>query len=544
MRRRLIMILRLLTTCLILQGSCLLADDWIYTVRPGDNLWNLAEQHLTSFKYVKQLQQLNGVQNPYHLPPGKKIRIPLAWTTRQSASARIVSLHGKVIVKRGNSQKILQAAPDLQLFVGDAILSEVDSFVTIEFSDGSRLRLQENSSIRLNDLKIFGNVGLIKTAVELNYGRVESVVPENPRSNSRFSIKTPSAISSVRGTEFRVGVLQDNATASEVLTGALKVSGEKQAVNVDKGYGSVTLRGMPPLLPVRLLPAPDLSTTPALLERLPLIIPVGAIAGAQAYRAQIAKDSEFQHMLTEFVTTTLPFREGDLPDGNYWLRVRAIDKSGLEGYDAIKAVTINARPEPPFVITPQPDTILLGERPVLKWAAHSAASRYLVEISRESNFLPPLLFSDEVAETSLQLQNDLTPGNYFWRIASVVAAEEGTGPFSDSMKFRVPVPGPSLEKLEVDKSSITFSWRIATEGQKFHVQLARDKEFSQILLDQETADAFITLPRPQGGKYFLRTRTIETDGFEGPYGAAQSIDIPHATPYWLIILLLPLLVLL
>lgn len=65
------MILRLLTTCLILQGSCLLADDWIYTVRPGDNLWNLAEQHLISFKYVKQLQQLNGVQNPYHLPPGK-----------------------------------------------------------------------------------------------------------------------------------------------------------------------------------------------------------------------------------------------------------------------------------------------------------------------------------------------------------------------------------------------------------------------------------------------------------------------------------------
>lgn len=129
----------------------------------------------------------------------------------------------------------MQAAPDLQLFVGDAILSEVDSFVTIEFSDGSRLRLQENSSIRLNNLKILGNAGLIKTAVELNYGRVESVVPENPRSNSRFSIKTPSAISSVRGTKFRVGVLQDNATASEVLTGALKVSGENRPSMLTRG---------------------------------------------------------------------------------------------------------------------------------------------------------------------------------------------------------------------------------------------------------------------------------------------------------------------
>lgn len=544
MRRRVVMVLRLLITCLLLQGSCLLADDWVYTVRPGDNLWNLAERHLKSFKYIRQLQQLNGVQDPYHIPPGKKIRIPLEWTIRQSTSARIANLHGKAVVKRGNSQRILQAEPDLQLFVGDEIQSEADSFVTIEFTDGSRLRVQESSCIRLYDLKIFGDLGLINTAVELKYGRVENIVPKNSESDSRFRIKTPSAISSVRGTEFRVGVLQEGAiTASEVLTGALQVSGEQQTVNVDKGQGSVTSQGMPPLPPVKLLSAPDLSMTPELFEQLPLIIPVKAVSGAQAYRAQIARDAEFEHMLTEFTTTTLPFREGNLPDGNYWLRVRAIDISSLEGYDAVKAFTLNARPEPPFVITPQPGSILPGEQPVLKWATQSAASHYLVNISRESEFLSPLIFSGEVVENSLHLQDNLIPGEYFWQIASV-SAEEGAGPFSDPMTFRVPVPGPSLEKLEVDKSSITFSWRAAAEGQRFHIQLARDKEFSQVLLDQETADTFITLPRPQGGKYFLRTKTIETDGFEGPYGAAQSVDIPYATPYWLMILLLPLLLLL
>src|SRR5690606_29322242 len=72
MRRRVVVVLRLLTICLLLQGSCLLADDWVYTVRPGDNLWNLAERHLKSFKYIRQLQLLNGVQDPYHIPPGKK----------------------------------------------------------------------------------------------------------------------------------------------------------------------------------------------------------------------------------------------------------------------------------------------------------------------------------------------------------------------------------------------------------------------------------------------------------------------------------------
>ncbi len=545
MRRRMVTVLRLLmVTGLMSLATCLLAEDWIYTVRPGDNLWNLAEQHLTSFKYVRQLQQLNGVQDPYHLPPGKKIRIPLAWVTRQSASARIVSIHGEVTVKRGATRRNLQAAPDLQLFVGDEIQSAADSFAIIEFADDSRLRVQENSGIRLNDLKVFGDLGLIRTMVELQYGRAENIVPKNSRTDSRFSIKTPSAISSVRGTEFRVGVLQEGAaTASEVLAGALQVSAEEQAVNVDKGFGSVTLQGRPPSPPIKLLSPPDLSTTPVLFEQLPLIIPVQAVTGAQTYRAQIATDAEFRHLLTEFTTTTPPFREGDLPDGAYWLRVRAIDASGLEGYDAVKAFTLNARPEPPFVVTPQPGAALPGEHPVFEWAAQSAAVHYLVEISHTADFSLPLVFANKVTENHVRLHDVLTPGEYFWRIASV-AAEEGAGPFSDPMAFRVPVPGPALGKLEVDKSNVTFSWRTGVEGQRFRVQLARDKEFNQVLLDKETTDTFITLSRPQGGKYFLRTKTIETDGFEGPYGAAQSIDIPHATPYWLLILLLPLLVLL
>ena len=34
-------------------------EEWIYTVRPGDNLWNLSERHLNGTQYVRRLQQLN-----------------------------------------------------------------------------------------------------------------------------------------------------------------------------------------------------------------------------------------------------------------------------------------------------------------------------------------------------------------------------------------------------------------------------------------------------------------------------------------------------
>lgn len=60
------------------------------------------------------------------------------------------------------------------------------------------------------------------------------------------------------------------------------------------------------------------------------------------------------YLLSEFTTTSLPFRDGDIPDGVYWLRIRGFDGSGIEGHDAVIQFGLNANPEPPFVTAPLP----------------------------------------------------------------------------------------------------------------------------------------------------------------------------------------------
>ena len=535
---------------LILLASCMLfstfalAEDWSYTVRSGDNLWNLTEKHLTSLKYVPRLQQHNGIQNPYEIAPGTKIRIPLAWTKQHTSSAHIVKAHGAATVQRSNSLVRIPAEPGVLLSVGDEIQSEEDAFVTIEFADRSLLRIQENSRVRMARMEIYGDSGLVETTIDLLYGRTENVVSIDTEVDSRFSIKTPSATSSVRGTDFRIGVMAEGASSSsEVLAGSVQVSGKKRKINVPAGFGSVTTLGAPPSPPVALLPPPDLSVTPTLYERLPLVISLNPLSSASAYRAQIAIDDQFQVLWADFTTATLPFRDGDIPDGNYWLRVRGIDSSGIEGYDAVIPFTLNARPESPFVMTPLPDAVVDGENPVFQWTVQPDAAHYIVEISQSTDFSGTLIFEAEFTGENLRLPDSLEPGHYFWRIASV-SAIEGRGPFSDAMAFRVPVPGPSLEDLAVDESEMTFAWPAATEGQHFRFQFACDEVFTDILYDQQTADSSVTLPRPRSGSYFLRIKTIEADGFEGPYGPPQVVDIPYETPYWLLLLLLPLFILL
>ncbi len=533
---------RLISSCgllilmsLLALSTSVVANEWTYTVRSGDNLWNVTERHLTSINYVKRLQQLNRIENAYKIPPGTKLRVPIAWTKQNDSDvyAQVKNVQGPVTVKRTSTSEKLLVKYGMRLSEGDEIQSEDDAFITLQFSDGSRMRVQQNSSVRLKNLMIFGDFGLVDTFIELLYGRTESSVPTDSEGDTRFRIKTPSAISSVRGTDFRVGVTEEaTSTSSEVLTGLVQVSGDKREINVSAGFGSVTSLGKPPSTPVKLLPPPDLSETPTLYESLPLAVSLPPLTGAHSYRAQISIDSEFEDLLTEFTSAKLPFRDGDIPDGDYWLRVRGIDSSGIEGNDAVISFSLNARPEPPFVTQPLPGAAVDIDNPEFHWTLQSDAVHYSIMISLEEDFSSLVFFDPGVKDNYLKLADALEPSHYFWRIVSVSAAE-GAGPFSDVMSFRVPFPGPELEEPKIDKTGMTFSWRVGLEGQSFHFQFASDEKFNNLLHDQQTTASQVTVPLPDGGRYYLRVKTIEADKFEGPWGTPQLVDIPHYTPYWL-----------
>ena len=456
----------LFLTSLLMFSAQAAAEEWIYTVRPGDNLWNVSERHLASMQYVMRLQQLNRIPNAYTIPPGTKIRIPVAWSKQHTAgvTARVVNIHGTAMLKRANMPENVPVELGMQLYAGDEIKSENDAFVTVEFSDKSRMRLQDNSHIRINEMKVLGDYGLVDTLIELQQGRTENTVPSKSEIGTRFRIKTPSAVSSVRGTDFRVGTLTNGEdTSSEVLTGLVQVSGDQKAINVSAGFGTVTALGTPPSPPVKLLPPPDLTQTLAVYERLPLVITLPALSGASTYRAQIARDQNFDNMWTEFTTAKLPFRDGDIPDGDYWLRIRGIDVAGIEGRDAIMSFTLNARPEPPFVIAPLPGGVVDPIAREFQWAIQSEAAHYIILISQDSKFSTTIVHDTKVTDNKFRLIDPLSPGHYFWRIASV-SATEGTGPLTDAMSFRMPFPGPAMEETKFDKSQMTFAWRAGAEG--------------------------------------------------------------------------------
>ena len=195
---------------LVIAGSlCLMttraqAEDWIYTTRPGDTLWDISQKYLKSVNYWSRLQQLNNVDVAKQLAPGTKLRMPLSWLKSFAAPANLVSYSGEVQLRTAGTDSALAVSGKQKINIGDTLITSNNGSALIQFADGSTLLLQKNSEVKFNTLSSFGDTGMVDTQLRLQQGRIETRVKPLRNPDSRFEITTPAAVAAVRGTEFRV----------------------------------------------------------------------------------------------------------------------------------------------------------------------------------------------------------------------------------------------------------------------------------------------------------------------------------------------------
>ncbi len=532
----------LITTAAPLALAAVEGANYVHTAQSGDTLIHLAKRFLVDEANWQSIKTFNNIKDPRIIRPGTSIRIPLSQMKTVELQGSVVRVDGPA---ESNGVKLVAGAP---IRVGQDIKTGENGFVTIKLADGSTLQVQSLTQVRLENARLISAAGVQQTRVALASGRVEANVEKVAGGTRQFEIRTPTSNMGVRGTKFRVS--SDAAAKSstgEVLEGSVNVAELSASGNRDvlAGFGTVVAEGRAPAEPVKLLPPPDLSTTAELHERPLLRFKFAALNGATGYRAQVAADDKFSEMRAEGVFKSAEAKFGDLADGKYFLRLRAVDKSGIEGADSVIAFRLKARPEPPFASAPQNKSKFSGENADFKWAKSTEAASYRFQLARDAKFAT--LVTDEKAVTGdvFTPPANLTPGEYFWRAASV-RADGDTGPWGDVQSFvlkpKPAAPNPPKE----DAKSVGFSWGSEPE-QKFDFQVAREATFKDLLMEQKLDKPEITIEKPKApGTYFMRYRSIDPDGFVAPYSSAQSFEIPVPKPpepqhpWWLLLLLLPI----
>lgn len=514
------------------------AGDFAYVVRPGDNPWNLTQRYLKDISYWPRIQRYNRITEPRRMIPGTRLMIPEKWLRLQSREVRLNAVHGDVVLVAMDGRREVAVAGAL-LKAGMRVLTGPEGSAALAFADGSRVQLRPDSELGVRQAGELAAGAGSWVRLELLRGSVESLVTPRGGPAGRFEIDTPSAVAAVRGTHFRVRAT-DSETWNEVVTGRVAFGNSAGEYVVGGGQGSAASRGAAATPPSALLPAPD--SRALFADRLPLSLPFPALDGATGYRVQIAGDAAFDIVLSDRIGASPQVNAADLPDGEYRVRARGIDRAGFEGRDGEWSLTLDARPEPPVLVSPAPAARISDDRPQFDWSRARPDERWRVQLSTTEDFTALLTDRSGLDQPSFRVEEALAPGVYFWRVASS-NPDEGVGPFSDAQTFRRPPPGPALETPQTTAEGLSLRWRSAGEGARYHLQIADSNDFTQLRVDEQLDRPAYLLRDAPPGAYFLRVRSVAADGFAGDWAPVQTVTVPEPPPAFRAWWLLPLLLL-
>lgn len=515
---------------------------WEYTVRPGDNIWNLTKRHCTSVRYWQRIQKLNKIDLDREIPPGTRLRFPLSILKHQPASALVARLQGSAQLMRADTGKAVPLRAGTAVHSGDRIVTGPDSNLMLQFADGSRLLVLSDSEVLMDSLSAWGTTGMVDTRIRLQGGRVDTRVKPATGPGSRYQIITPAAVAAVRGTAFRVAAESGKAIMrSEVTAGTVEVGNAGKSTPVAAGFGLVAEAGKPPGEPRELLPPVDLSPVPAVQRQLPLNFSWTTVNGARSYRFQIAPNTDFDSLLVDNTTEKTAASVNDLPDGRYALRVRAIDEVGLEGLDSVYPFEVDARPVPPATATPPDASVVRQATPTFSWSETPDSSAYRIQIAEDAGF--SRLVTDRKIETARYTREQpLTPGAYHWRVAGFDNSG-GQGPFGPprSFTYRQPLLSPLLQQPLISRTQLALAWQTVEGADSYQLQFAADPYFRDMLLNTHLPATHIEVPRPPSQVYFFRVRALNAAGESGPFSSPQKVYIPPLYLWWPVVLAVPLL---
>ncbi len=384
------------------------ADGISYTVKPGDTLSGIADKYLNHTSDHAALQRGLGLKMATRLQPGTTVIFPRALLKSIPADAQLVAFRGAVLIN--------QARPDTDMIVheGARIDTAAGAFATLILSNGSKITLPSQTSVRLTRLRKFVIDGSLDYEVTLATGQAEAKATHFNDRNSRFQIRTPFATSAVRGTEFRIAYAQNEASGSltEVLGGSVAVGaglgGASQLIAAGIG-ARVSKDGATHT--EQLLPAPQLTNAGGVQKDDVVHLTLSPIANAVGYRIQLAHDAGFVDVFDDVRAAAPQADFSNVPDGNQFARTTALSASGFEGLPATstfvrKLNSIHA-------------TVEAGGHGGFrfKWTGSGTGdTRYRFQLSRDKDSAPLV---DEPGLTSQELElTKLEPGQYRWRVGA------------------------------------------------------------------------------------------------------------------------------
>ncbi len=378
-----------------------------YSAKSGDTLIDIGKRYLNSPSAYRTVQQQNRIADPRLLPVGKVIRIARSLLKYQAVTAKVISVRGNVMIGAA------PASAGQNVGEGVTLRTAASSFITLSLPNGSRVSLPSNSDLRIRLLRTYTLGGALDYDFDVAKGGASTRVTPLNSADDRYRVRTPRAVSAVRGTDFQVRYdAALNRDFAEVTEGALAVgAGVSSDIALPAGNGLA----IPPagaIIREALLPEPVFIEPGKIQANPELLFAVNPAQNEAGYRVTLAADAGFVEQLADVVITGREAKLANINDGNYFLRARAISANGIQGVPVTYAFKRR--------LNGVSATAGAGNDGYnFKWQSDGGGIRKF-HFQLFTGWPNGTAMIDEPALLDQQITiSDLPPGDYFWRVGAV-----------------------------------------------------------------------------------------------------------------------------
>lgn len=187
---------------------------------------------------------------------------------------------------------------------------------------------------------------------------------------------------------------------------------------------------------------------------------------------------------------------------------------------------------------------------LFSWKGNDYAANYKVEISKNRDMTNPVVSEENIELTSIS-ENELAEGTYFWRVTPFYTVNNiGSGKPSEVKSFTITksenikppiltIPAENAKITYVDSKNpeksynLNFAWKSEIKNASYDLEIARDKNFSDIFYSVETESLLVSrklgilssFAIPDGTYYWRVTRKSSDADDVNPVSAVQTFTI-------------------
>jgi len=493
--------------------------EWVYTLKKGDSVQQLATQLLAPPHNARQLLKHNSLNNALMPVAGEQVRIPMEWLKRQPQPARATSVSGLVQLLTSNGQRRPLTVNTL-IRAGDELLSGSGS-ATIALAEGSEIRLSPNSRLAFSRMTQFGKPGMIDTRLRLNSGEVITNVKDVVSGGSRFEIETPSATAAVDGTQFAI---QANAggTGLQVMGGQVNFGQQGRTVEVPAGYGAhVAAQPGGDVRLHKLAPPPVVTGLPAVLRKLPAELQWQSLA--KTHKLDIF-DIDSGRWVDSRTLAGDRFDISRLNNGRYEIQLAALDYQGVKGLPAVVPFSIELQARAAQLLEPADNTTTTNH-PEFSWSLNGDSETAQIQISATPQFENLAATSEWAQQSEAQLSQPLSPGQYYWRVKTEAGGDSTATSNVHSLIVDGSLPPVQIISINYLDQQVRIFWDSVETASKYRLQLSADPDFYPVIKEADIPGNTASLRLIPGKRYFVRLKALSNGPLASRWGPPRELYI-------------------